>query len=60
MTADDAFTYANSAALAGWIVLLAGVALKNHRLAGLVAGRIIPVSLAVAYATIAPSFFTTT
>ena len=60
MTADDAFTYANTTALAGWIVLLAGVALKNHRLAGLVAGRIIPVSLAVAYATIAPSFFTTT
>ena len=60
MTANEAFAYANYVALAGWIALLAGVALKNDRLAGFVAGRIFPLGLAVAYAVIAPSFFTAT
>jgi hypothetical protein len=60
MTADDAFMYVNYAALAGWILLVAGVVLKNLRLAAFVAGRLVPVGLAVAYAAIAPSFFTTT
>lgn len=60
MTAGDAFNYANYAALAGWIALLAGVALKKHWLTGFVAGRVFPIGLAVAYAAIAPSFFTTT
>lgn len=60
MTADIAFAYANYVALAGWIALLAGVALKNRWLVGFVAGRLIPLGLAVAYAAIAPSFFTAT
>lgn len=60
MTADDAFNYVNYVALAGWIALVTGVVLKNRWLAGILAGRIFPLGLAVAYAGIAPSFFTAT
>lgn len=60
MSADDAFNYANYVALTGWIALVAGLALKKYWLVEVLAGRIVPLGLAVAYAAIAPAFFTTT
>ncbi|MDP4822809.1 MAG: ABA4-like family protein [Aestuariivirgaceae bacterium] len=58
MTAESTFTLVNYAALAGWIALIAGVVLKNERLADMIGGRLVPLGLAIFYTAIAPSFFT--
>ena len=43
---------ANLTALAGWAVLIASVVLKNATLRDLIAGRIVPLILAVAYTAV--------
>jgi hypothetical protein len=49
MTPEDGFRLANLLALAGWLALIAGVALRRERLRVLVAWRVVPVLLALAY-----------
>jgi hypothetical protein len=49
MTPEDGFRLANLLALAGWLALTAGVALRRERLRVLVAWRVVPVLLALAY-----------
>jgi hypothetical protein len=49
MTPEDGFRLANLLALAGWLALIAGVALRRERLRVLVAWRVVPILLALAY-----------
>jgi hypothetical protein len=57
MTADQVFSIANLAAVLGWIVLAAGVALKRDQLVTLLAGRVWPISFAVLYTVLIIFFF---
>jgi hypothetical protein len=49
MSAALLFTIANVTALAGWAILVAGVLFSNAMLRDLIAGRIVPLILAVVY-----------
>jgi hypothetical protein len=49
MTPGLLFSIANAVALAGWAVLVAGVVFKNAVLRDVIAGRIIPLILALSY-----------
>jgi len=49
MTPEDGFRLANLLALAGWLALIAGIVLRRERLRVLVAWRVVPVLLALAY-----------
>jgi hypothetical protein len=49
MTPESIFTAANFTAMAGWVVLAAGVIFNNALLRDLIAGRVVPALLAVAY-----------
>lgn len=51
------FTLANFTAMAGWAALAAGVAFNNARLRDLIAGRIVPALLALAYALLIAFFW---
>jgi Domain of unknown function (DUF4281) len=57
MTADQVFSTASAAALLGWIVLAAGIALKRPLLRDQIAGRAFPVGLAILYAALIVFFF---
>ncbi|MFZ5676551.1 MAG: ABA4-like family protein [Pseudomonadota bacterium] len=57
MTPAGLFELANFTALAGWAVLAAGVVLNNTLLRDLVAGRIVPTLLAVAYTSLIALFW---
>lgn len=57
MTPEGMFTLANFGAMAGWIILAAGVILNNALLRDLLAGRIIPTILAVTYALLIALFW---
>lgn len=46
------FTAANLTALAGWAILAAGVVFNNTTMRDLIAGRIVPLILAIAYTTL--------
>lgn len=50
MTPEWMFSLASFTAMAGWVLLAAGIAFNNGLLRDLVAGRIVPALLAVAYA----------
>jgi hypothetical protein len=49
MTPEGMFTAASFTAMAGWVVLAAGVAFNNAMLRDVIAGRIVPAFLATAY-----------
>lgn len=49
MTPEGVFSVANFTALAGWAVLIAGILFNNALLRDLIAGRLVPSLLAVAY-----------
>jgi hypothetical protein len=49
MTPEDIFTAANFTAMAGWVILAAGVIFNNALLRDLIAGRLVPTILAAAY-----------
>ena len=49
MSAALLFTIANVTALTGWAMLIAGVLFNNAMLRDLIAGRIVPLILAIAY-----------
>lgn len=49
MTPDTVFSIVNPLALAGWLTLVAGIVIKHPLLRDVIAGRIIPVILSVAY-----------
>jgi hypothetical protein len=57
MTADQVFSLANMAALAGWIVLAVGVVLKRDFLITVLAGRVWPLSFAALYTILIIFFF---
>lgn len=50
MTPEWLFTLASFSAMAGWTALAAGIAFNNALLRDIVAGRIVPALLALAYA----------
>ena len=52
MSAGSAFLLFNQAALVAWLVLAAGVLLRNVWLVGTLAGRVVPFLFSVAYATL--------
>jgi hypothetical protein len=49
MTPEWIFSLASFTAMAGWVLLAAGIALNNALLHDLLAGRVVPAILAVAY-----------
>ncbi len=55
MTAEQAFSLFNFLALAGWLVLAAGVITRRPVLCGLVAGRAFPFVLGLAYTALIAS-----
>ena len=57
MTPEGMFTAASFTAMAGWAVLVAGVALNNAMLRDLIAGRIVPAFLAIAYTVLIVLFW---
>lgn len=57
MTANLVFSLANMAAMAGWIVLAAGVALKQEFLVTVLAGRVWPLAFAALYTLLIIFFF---
>ncbi len=57
MTPEWTFSLANFTALFGWAVLAAGVIFNNAMLRDLIAGRIVPALLAVAYAALIALFW---
>ncbi len=57
MTPEWMFSLASFTAMAGWVLLAAGVTLNNALLRDLVAGRIIPALLAAAYAGLIALFW---
>jgi hypothetical protein len=57
MTASSLFSAFNMLAMAGWIILALGVALKRDWLRDAVAGTYIPVMISVAYAILIVFFF---
>lgn len=57
MTPDWIFSLASFTAMAGWAILAAGVAFNNALLRDLLAGRIFPALLALAYATLITLFW---
>lgn len=59
MTADAAFAIANPLALAGWLALIAGIALKRPVLRDVIAGRVIPLILSAAYTALILIFWWT-
>jgi len=52
MTPSTAFSLANLVAVAGWLVLAAGVALRSTLLRDRIAGLVVPALLSLAYAAI--------
>lgn len=52
MTPDTLFSIANPIAMAGWVVLIAGIAMKRPFLRDYVAGLYLPLLLALAYTII--------
>ena len=52
MTQEDLFRFLNLFALLGWLALALGVALRRPALLVLVAGRLVPLLLALAYAAL--------
>lgn len=59
MTPDTVFSIVNPLALAGWLTLVAGIVIKQPLLRDVIAGRIIPVILSVAYAALILVFWWT-
>lgn len=57
MTADLLFQITSAAALAGWIILAAGVALDKPILRDTVAGRVWPFAFSVLYTLLIGAFF---
>ncbi len=57
MTASSLFSVFNMLAMAGWIILALGVALKRDWLRDAVAGTYIPVVISAAYAILIVFFF---
>ena len=57
MTASGLFQLFNFSALAGWLILASGVALKHQWLRDTLAGTYIPVALSAAYAILIAFFF---
>jgi Domain of unknown function (DUF4281) len=57
MTATGLFSAFNMLALAGWIILGAGIALKRDRLRDALAGTYIPVFMSASYAILIMFFF---
>ena len=57
MTATGLFSAFNMLALAGWIILGAGLALKRDRLRDTLAGTYIPVFMSASYAILIMFFF---
>lgn len=57
MTASGLFQVFNLLALAGWIILTAGVVLKRAWLRDTLAGTYVPVALSAAYAILIAFFF---
>ena len=57
MTASSLFSAFNMLAMAGWIILALGVALKRDWLRDVVAGTYIPVAISAAYAILIVFFF---
>lgn len=57
MTPETMFTLAGFTAMAGWAALAAGVAFNNALLRDLIAGRVIPGLLALAYAGLIALFW---
>ena len=57
MTASGLFQIFNLLALAGWVILASGVALKRPWLRDTLAGTYIPVALSAAYAILIVLFF---
>jgi hypothetical protein len=57
MTSDLVFSLANTAALVGWIILAAGVALKRDFLVTALAGRVWPLAFAALYTILIIFFF---
>lgn len=52
LTADALFRFANLVALAGWLTLALGIALRARLLTEAVAGRAVPAGLSIAYTAI--------
>lgn len=57
MTPESIFSLASFTAMAGWATLAAGVAFNNALLRDLLAGRVFPALLAVAYAALIALFW---
>lgn len=57
MTPEAMFTLASYTAMAGWAALAVGVAFNNALLRDIIAGRIIPALLALAYAILIVRFW---
>ena len=57
MTADFVFQLASFTAMAGWLILAAGVALNRPFLRDVIAGELWPLGLAILYTVLIGAFF---
>jgi hypothetical protein len=60
MTPETVFSAASFAAMAGWLVLAAGIVLKRPLLRDTVAGLAIPLALSLVYVTLIAIFWSST
>lgn len=57
MTPESLFSLASFTAMAGWVLLAAGIALNNALLRDMLAGRVVPALLAAAYTVLIVLFW---
>jgi hypothetical protein len=57
MTPESLFSLASFTAMAGWVLLAAGIALNNALLRDILAGRVVPALLAAAYTVLIVLFW---